>query len=221
MLALAALAVSIGLADSLNPTTVAPALFLATERTGTRRVAGFIAGVAAVNLAGGLILTFGPGQLLLAAVPRPGRSATHKLELALGLAMLLLALVLWLQRDRVARRLQGSEQRAARSPAVLGAAIAVVELPTAFPYFAVIAAIVSADRSALAQVTLLLCFNAAFVLPLCVIMGIRFLAGPAGNTLLERFHAAVERAAPLLIPLVLLFAGAALIIAGAVGVGRD
>lgn len=221
MLGLAALVASIGLVDSLNPSTVAPALFLATHRTGARRVGAFIAGVVAVNLAGGLVLTFGPGQLLLAALPHPGRGATHRLELALGVAMLLLALGLWLQRRQVARRLQSSEPRVARSPALLGAAIAVVELPTAFPYFAVIAAIVSSDRSPLTQVTLLLFFNAAFVLPLCVIMGIRFVAGPAGNELLGRFHAAVERAAPLLIPLVLSLIGAALIIAGAVGVGRD
>jgi cytochrome c biogenesis protein CcdA len=221
MLGLAALVASIGIVDSLNPSTVAPALYLAMERMGTRRVASFIVGIVTVNLVGGLILTFGPGQLLLALVPHPGHRAIHRIELALGAAMLLLALALWLQRHRVARRLQGSGPRAAHSPALLGAAIAAIELPTAFPYFAVIAAVVSSDRSPLTQITLLLLFNAAFVLPLCVIVGIRFVAGPAGNRLLERFHAAVQRAAPLLIPLVLVIIAAALIVAGAAGVHRE
>src|SRR5437660_818555 len=84
VLALVALVVSVGIVDSLNPSTIGPALFLATAPDGARRLAGFTAGVLAVALAGGLVLTLGPGQAILAAVPRPGRTTTHAIELALG-----------------------------------------------------------------------------------------------------------------------------------------
>ena len=217
MLGLALLVLSIGLVDSLNPSTVAPALYLATERHGAGRVASFVLGIAAVNLVGGIILTFGPGKLLIGAIPRPGASTTHTIELAGGGAMLLLALGLWLARHRVARRLHRGRERVARSPSILGAAIAAVELPTAVPYFAVIAAIVSSDRSIPAELALLVLFNAAFVLPLCAILVIRFVAGAKADRLLEQFHGAVQRAAPTLIPLVVAIIGAALLVAGGFG----
>jgi cytochrome c biogenesis protein CcdA len=217
MFGLALLVVSIGLVDSLNPSTVVPALYLATERHGARRVAGFVLGIAAVNLVGGIILTFGPGKLLIGAIPHPSASTTHTLELAAGGILLLLALGLWLARERVARRLHRRREDVAHSPAILGAAIAAVELPTAVPYFAVIAAIVSSGRSVPAQFALLVLFNAAFVFPLCVILVIRSFAAGRADRLLERLHGAVQRAAPTLIPLVVAIIGTALLIAGAFG----
>jgi len=217
MLGLILLVLSIGLADSLNPSTVGPALYLATERAGTRRVAGFVVGIVAVNLVGGIILTFGPGRLLLAAIPHPTARVTHRIELVAGGALLALALALWVERRRVARRMHHSRRRVARSPAILGAAIAAVELPTAFPYFAVIAAIISSGRNVASQLVLLVLFNAAFVLPLCVIVVLRSLTGETGDRLLGHSHEAIQRAAPILIPLVVLVIAVALLVVGALG----
>ena len=64
-----------GSADSLNPTTVGPALYLATLRRRIWRVTLFTTGVFSVNLAVGLVLTIGPGRLLLGLVPNPQRTA--------------------------------------------------------------------------------------------------------------------------------------------------
>src|SRR5207244_13349297 len=97
------------------------------------------------------VVVLGPGQALLAAVPHPGREATHLLELSLGGAALLLAFVLWLARARVERRLTREEQRIGRSSIALGAGLMAVELPAALPYFAVIAAIVGSDRAVATQ----------------------------------------------------------------------
>ena len=69
MLRLAGVAISVGVADSLNPSTVGPALYLATARNGVVRVMLFTIGVFAVDLAGGILLTAGPGRLLLGLVP--------------------------------------------------------------------------------------------------------------------------------------------------------
>ena len=84
MLRLVGLVLSVGLADSLNPTTVTPGLYLATVPRPVVRVAQFTTGVFAVNLAGGLVLTLGPGRLLLGLIPHPHRTAKHVIELVAG-----------------------------------------------------------------------------------------------------------------------------------------
>ena len=55
--------------------------------------------------------------------------------------------------------------RTGSSSWVLGASITAVELPTAFPYFAAIAAIVGANVGPVRAVSLLFLFNVCFVLP--------------------------------------------------------
>ena len=79
--------ISVGLADSLNPSTVGPALFLATGRNRLRRVAEFTLGVWVVNLAGGLLLMIGPGRLLLDLVPHPRGTVRHIIEFVAGVIL--------------------------------------------------------------------------------------------------------------------------------------
>src|SRR6266487_4470968 len=69
MKGLVALVLSVALVDSLNPSTMGPAVYLATRKHAARSLLGFTLGVFAVNVAAGLVLTLGPGQAILAAVP--------------------------------------------------------------------------------------------------------------------------------------------------------
>ena len=116
MLALLALVVAIAAADSLNPSTLAPALYFAIGPHGRRDVATFTLGVFAVSLAGGLALTFGPGQALLTRVSKPSAHTVHLIELVAGGAALPAAAVLWRVRARVAARLAAPRSRAAVRP---------------------------------------------------------------------------------------------------------
>src|ERR1700749_3977555 len=102
MIRLIGLVGSIGIADSLTPTTIAPALYLAAGDHARRQVAEFTAAVFVVFLFGGLAIALGPGELLLAVVPRPGRHLGYVLEIVAGVAMLVAAAVLWAYRDRLA-----------------------------------------------------------------------------------------------------------------------
>ena len=52
-----------------------------------------------------------------------------------------------------------------------------VELPTAFIYFGAISAVLAAHRVAVAEVSLLVVYNAIFVAPLVAILAIRRFAG--------------------------------------------
>jgi len=218
---LAALVVSIGIVDSVNPSTIAPALYLATGRKPDRSLTLFIVGVFTVNMLGGLVLVLGPGRLLLSFVPHPDSHAKHLLELALGVFALVIAAALWIGRRRVARSFAAVDTRVQQSSFVIGAAIQVVELPTAFPYFAAIAAIVAADANVPEEIILLALFNAAFVGPLFAILAIRRIAGKRADPMLESWRLWLERWAPVLIPALFLLIGLGLIALGAAGLASE
>jgi cytochrome c biogenesis protein CcdA len=217
LIALALLVLSIGIADSINPSTVAPALYLALGRDAVRSLAGFTAGVFAVYFAGGVVLTLGP----LSAVPNPGATVKHLIELGLGAGTLLFALALWLTRAQIARRLVREERRVRGSPVLLGATIMAFELPTAFPYFAAIAAIVASGRCAVTEVLLLVLFNAAFVAPLVAVLALRAAAGERGEARLERLRLLLERHAAVLLPALALAIAAALLLVGGIGLATE
>src|SRR5260370_29843050 len=104
MLALVALVVSVGIVDSLNPSTIGPALYLVTAPNGVRCLAGFTAGILAVAFAGWLALTLGPGQAILAAVPRPSHEETHEIGMSLAALTLAVSPGLLVKRRAGARR---------------------------------------------------------------------------------------------------------------------
>lgn len=215
--ALIVLALTVGLADSVNPSTVGPALYLATGRDAPQRVLYFALGVFSVYLAGGIVLILGPGRAVLAVLHRPGAHTAHILELGLGLALALIAVGLWLARRRVATHLAQEENFVRRSSIAVGAAITAVELPTAFPYFAVIAAILGSAPTVPDQVVALATFNLAFVTPLVLIAATRHFMGERGVRALERVRIAFDRRAPALIPALVLVIATILVFIGALG----
>lgn len=92
--------ISVGLADSLNPSTVGPALYLATGRKRIWRVAQFTIGLFGVNLAAGVVLTIGPGRFLIGLVPHPRGTLRHVIEVVAG--VVLLGVVRWGARGAMA-----------------------------------------------------------------------------------------------------------------------
>ena len=207
MLRLIGLAVSIGLADSLNPTTVGPALYLSSGAHPRVAVTRFTVGVFVVFFVGGAVLTLGPGQALLALVPHPGATVRYVAETVAGLSMLGASAYLWRNRDRLGHREKTEKAPRRRAPALLGVTISVVELPTAFPYFAVIAAIVAAGLNPLEELLLIALYNVCFVLPLIAIVVTLALAGDRAQPILERARAYLRRHWPTLLAVLALLAG--------------
>src|SRR2546429_9624305 len=78
------LVVSIAAVDSLNPSTVLPALVYALGRHARRDVALFVSGVFTVSTVGGLPLVFGPGRELLRAISSPSRHTVRLGEASAG-----------------------------------------------------------------------------------------------------------------------------------------
>jgi len=217
MLRLIGVVVSIGLADSLNPSTLAPALYLAAGDRARARVTEFTIGVFLVYFLGGVAIALGPGQLLLSLVPHPRRVLRYSLEIAAGAAMLAGGAMLWRHRERLAERDPPQVTDRGKSSALLGATITALELPTAFPYFAVIAAIVTADVGLRREILLLVLFNICFVLPLIGIVATLEFGGDNAQRLLAIVRNFLERHWPTVLAVVALLAGSLVVLLGATG----
>jgi cytochrome c biogenesis protein CcdA len=217
MIRLIGLAVSIGLADSLNPSTIVPALYLATGDHPRERVLEFTVGVFAVYFIGGAAIALGPGELLLSLVPHPSHTTRYVLEVVVGVAILIAGVVLWFQRGRLGDREPPDISAGGRGTWLLGATITIVELPTAFPYFAVIAAIIGSGLGPIRQLSLLLIFNLCFVSPLLAIVAVLTFGGERTDRLLAAGRDFLQRRWPVVLSVVAVVAGLFVIGLGVTG----
>ncbi len=209
------LVASIAVADSLNPSTVVPALWLASTPRG--HLASFTLGVFVVYLAGGLVLLLGPGPALISALHHMHGTVEHAIEAVVGAIVLGVAVGLWRARHSqgIARLPQPGGSR--RSAFMLGAGIMAVELPTAFVYFGAISAVLAAHQAEALKIALLVAYNALFVAPLAVILAIRTLAGERAQRWLARGWERLIGLGQLLLAGVTGAAGAVLVVLGLIG----
>jgi cytochrome c biogenesis protein CcdA len=217
MLRLLSLVASIAFADSVNPSTIGPALYLASGKHPRSALIQFIAGVLVVNFVGGAVIALGPGQAVLALVPQPGPTARHILELVAGVVMLVVGAVLWRQRGRLAHHQLPSPSAEGKSSLLLGITITAVELPTAFPYFAAIAAIVGSGFGTASQVVALAIYNLVFVLPLILILVTIVFADDQAQPILDKGRDWLQRYWPVLLSGLALLAGTYVTVLGLTG----
>lgn len=222
MLRLMGIVISIGLADSLNPSTVAPALYLAAQPRARNTLMQFTAGVFIVYFLGGALIALGPGELVLSLVPKPDVVVRHVLEVLAGVVLLAVAALLWIHRDRLGQRQLPTFSSQGRASWLLGATIMAVELPTAFPYFGALAAIMGdAQLDLPRKVFLILLFNVCFVMPQLAMVAALWLAGERAEVMLIRVSAFLQRRWPVLLATVAVIAGAITIGLGATGTYRE
>ncbi len=209
------LVASVAVADSINPSTVVPAIWMAG--TPKARLGSFTAGVFATYFAGGLVLVLGPGPALISTLHHTQGTVEHGVEAGVGVVVLALAVGLWRSRhSETAARLP--RPGCSRSTAfALGAGIMAIELPTAFIYFGAISAVLASHGTAAADVSLLLVYNALFVAPLLAVLAIRRLAGERAERWLASAWERLIGFAQLLVAGLTGSAGAALLIIGITG----
>jgi cytochrome c biogenesis protein CcdA len=217
MLRLVGIVMTIGLADSLNPTTIGPALYLATGERARGRVAEFTIGVFGVYFLGGAAIAVGAGQLIRPLLPHPRHQIADIIEIAIGVAMIAAAAVLWRHRLRLARRDPPDFDPHGKSSFVLGASIMAVELPTAFPYFAAIAAIVGSGLGPVRDLFLLVLFNVCFIWPLLAIIGILTFAPDKSERVLGDARSFLQKHWPTVLAGLALVAGALVLTIGITG----
>lgn len=223
MLRLIGIVLSIGLADSLNPSTLGPALYLAAGPRPRKAVAQFTLGVFLVYLVGGAVIALGPGEIVLALVPKPDHTTREVLEVIAGVVLITVGTLLWSYRGRLGEKQLPvpDMQTSGRAGWLLGATIMAVELPTAFPYFGALAAIMGSGLGFARQVILVVLFNVCFVLPLLVVIAIQGLAGERAGAELARVRDFLQRHWPVILAVVALVAGGITIALGATGTVRE
>jgi cytochrome c biogenesis protein CcdA len=143
------------------------------------------------------------------------------LETIAGGAMLIGGALLWHHRHRLAEHeLAGGSRQ--RSSAILGATIAVVELPTAFPYFAVIVTVVGSGVDLGRQLMLLVIYNLCFVAPLILIVVTLSVAPSRAEYLLTRAREILQARWPVILAGLALLAGSFVLLLGITGLtGRS
>jgi cytochrome c biogenesis protein CcdA len=189
---LAVAVVAIALADCINPSLIGGELFVAAGRHPRQRTIAFTAAAWTVTFVVGLALALGLGDLILALVPKPGRTVKYGLITAAGVVLMIGGAVVWIRRRSLVSAEASADRHEAHQPAALmGAGIAGLELLTAFPYFAAIAMIVGSGVSDAGKLFLLTLYCVIYTLPLIAIavliavMGKRAerILGPVGDWL--------------------------------------
>jgi cytochrome c biogenesis protein CcdA len=104
---------------------------------------------------------------------------------------------------------------------ITGASLAAVELPTAAPYFAVIAGIVASNASVAQEIVLLVLYNVAFVLPLLAIIMLVLFAGERADPWLQKGGAWLQRRWPVVLASLLLLVGSVLTVLGGTGLVKQ
>jgi cytochrome c biogenesis protein CcdA len=213
MLGAALIVAGIAIVDSLNPGTIAPALVLAVSAHPVRRILEFAVGFIVVNVAGGIVLLLG-----ISLLPKPSDHLRHVAAVIAGIALIVAAVALFVARDRLTRPKPAKEETKSRSSGsalFFGAGLALAELPTAFPYFAAIAAIQAEDLPLAKEVVLVVGFNLLFLLPVFLIaLAIEFFPS-TWERVITPFRRWMSAHWPVVLAAVLAAGGVALLVYGA------
>ena len=186
MVKLAIAVVAIGLADCINPSLIGGELFIATGERPRQKTLAFTVAAWTVTFVFGLALALGLGDLILALVPKPGRSVKYGLIAAAGVALVLGGAVVWVRRRSLVSTEASNQPHDSHRPAALmGAGIAGLELLTAFPYFAAIAMIVGSGVSNPAKLLLIILCCVIYTLPLIAIVVLITVMGERAERILE------------------------------------
>ena len=167
------------------------------------------------------MIALGPGELVLALVPKPDLVTRHVLEVLAGVVLLVVAALLWSHRNRLRQKRLPTFSSQGRASWLLGATITAVELPTAFPYFGALAAVVGADVNVPRKIFLILLFNVCFILPQLAMLALLTFAGPRAEIELVKISAFLQRRWPVLLAVVAVIAGLITIGLGATGTYRE
>lgn len=214
------LVIGLGLADSLNPITIAVGIFIASTERPAGRLAAYIAGIFLLYLGGGLLLLFGPAFLLRTATEGLSPTVNSIVALVIGVGAFVAAGIGWRHRHRVTNRQIPERALHPHSMLALGAGMTAVDLPTAFPYFAVIAGIVKRDPSEAVAVAAMVIFNVCYVLPLVAILVARVVAGERIEPFLGRLRERVFAWAPAILAVITIAAGAYFTYLGIAGLAK-
>jgi cytochrome c biogenesis protein CcdA len=153
----------------------------------------------------------------LSLLPTPGDRLKHIGAVVAGIALIAGAVALMLARKRLTRpkpERESSGHRRSGSGLLLGGGLALAELPTAFPYFAAIAAIDAAGLSRAGEAVLIVAFNLIFLTPVLLLAALLAFFPSAWDRFVDPFRKWMRAHWPQLVAAVFAVGGVALLVYG-------
>jgi hypothetical protein len=180
--------------DGINPSALVAALWLLSQPAAVPRVLAYVAGIALAYLALGIALMLGLKSALAAYGDALDHPVFLAMQLALGIGLLAYGIL------APNRAVSTPETRLPRTGgligmALLGVTITVVEMTTALPYFAAIALMSSSQLPLQQWLPLLLVYNAIFIAPPLILLGLHALLGKHMQGRFAHWRAALQRGA--------------------------
>lgn len=154
---------ALALVDSVNPSAIVVTLFLLSRERASAQVLVYIAAIFLTYLTLGVMMMLGIDALLSSLGRVGGGRAGLIVEGGAGLAMLVYALRAPASAETAPQ--VGPSARTFAALVLLGITVTAMELPTALPYFGAIALLTAAELPLPRWLTLLVIYNAIFVLP--------------------------------------------------------
>lgn len=196
--------------DSINPSALVVALWWLAQPNAAPRLLAYVAGIAITYLSLGIAMMLGAGAVLRHWGEALDHPVVLALQLAIGLALLGYGIF--------APKAGADDDRPPPQPriggllgmAMLGAVITTVELTTALPYFAAVALMTSAQMSIWQWLPLLLVYNAIFIAPPLLLLGLHLAAGHRMGARFAQWRGRLQRGAREAMLWVVAIAGVAL-----------
>ena len=204
------------LTDIINPVLMAAVIYALGSRRSYLNSSCVLLGWFGVYLLTGVILAIGLEAITeFLANPRP---VDFVIEVGLGCLLIWLGWRLVRAGDNK-RGKQDFEDADALNPfkaLVLGGSINLIGLPFAIPYFAVLDQILKADLDVVSSLVALVIYNLLYLLPFLALILVRLVMGQGGDAVLAKVNYGMDRAAAVIMPVLLFVLGGALIADAAV-----
>lgn len=193
-LALLSTLLLLALLDSLNPITIAGAVFLLLTPRPIPRAVSFVAGASLAYFAGGALLYLGFGAVFERVLAYLSGPWMHILLVTAG--ALMVAVAIWMDHSPPREDASGKSKIKSLHPALtflIGANVTASDLPTAFPLIAAVERMASAGLDTSAALVSLAFYVLVYALPLFLLLGGYLLLRERSTTFLQAAERTMKR----------------------------
>jgi cytochrome c biogenesis protein CcdA len=207
--------IGLGIADALNPFSIAAMAFLLTTDKPFERGATFIIGTLLVYFPGGIALMQGWTAVLKSILPSLPAWVLPAAYIISAIVCFGFAFYFFMQgRSKDGKLKTTPSNLSLMATLIFAIASTLSDLPTALPYFAAVNAISAASSGLVHELLFLTLYNLIYISPLIVMLMIRAWAGAKAQASLEIVRRAVDWSFVHLLPPISALLGAYLFAKG-------
>lgn len=196
------------LSDVINPVLFTFMVYAAGSRRPVAVSSSMLLGHTVAYLASGVFLAYTIEKLSI----RLANPQTIDFVIEFVIACALLWLVLHTRKDKGKRPDEQTPEFTVWKAFIFGAAVNLIGIPFALPYFAAIDQLLKSDLDTIGVLTGLVIYNVVYALPFLLIPLLTAVMGERSKPLLARVNGLMEKASDIIMPLLLLFIGLALLL---------